>query len=261
VVQSDFGVDRTVNRVGLANSVVDAVPRDVVASRFAFIGVADGTAGTIHVTTVQHAVERAEAGQWPCALCGVFVSVSTQGVEWHMKNVHGTTRHSDAYDAASAAQRALVKWRPNPVAPPAHDNTEGSDISSNGAPHSLSMQLENGKPMPQPLAPTQADGHVGSGGSARRLTARDMASAQLDPGDDVHPQQSIATTCVSAAVATTHTVLPKEGGLCLRHSHKILLATLLPCTQTHRQRLPRDLFAKGASRRLEKVLTPAAAAT
>ena len=107
--------------------------------------------------------------------------MSTQGVEWHMKNVHGTTRHSDAYDAASAAQRALVMWRPNPVAPPGF---HGNDICGRVTKDPIdpsSVQLVNEQP-PQPPAAAQVDS-VGGSAPLRRLVACDMASAQSNPGN------------------------------------------------------------------------------
>lgn len=200
VVQSDYGVERAVDRVTLAKSVVDAVPRDVVAARFAYIGVADGAAGTIMITTVRHAVGRADAGQWPCALCGAFVSVGTQGVEWHMKNVHGTTRHADAYTAAVAAQQALVLWRPGPLASAAGsdagepDSVARATVGDDGT--HLRQPFASQPPSTSAIAPSRTSvgeqSNAALGGNApRRLITRDMTSAQSDPGWHVPSRLSL----------------------------------------------------------------------
>jgi ankyrin repeat protein len=128
VVVSDFGVARSFDRVGLAERVVAAIPQDDTSATFAFLNVADGVAGTIIMTSRARAAAKAEGGLAPCSLCGRFVSVDTMGVEWHMKTVHRITAHAEAYEAAAAAQRAIVQYRSR------EETVHGSDDFVRGGP-------------------------------------------------------------------------------------------------------------------------------
>lgn len=159
---SDFGVRRVFDRRSLAQRVVEALAGPAVATELAFVGVAPGPAGTVLLTTRSRAAARAADGLAPCSRCGRFVSVSTQGVEWHMKNVHGTTVHAQAYEAAEAAQRALIAY-----------GADRHPLQPAAAPSNLAPDLLGVMTPPPPTHLTQP--------SRGRLNRSDMARAQASP--------------------------------------------------------------------------------
>ena len=219
VVTSALGVQRTLTRNALAALVVDAVLpalrdaalyayRDGGESgtvsgaggsgaagaldalggwRVAGVRAAPGSSGWLWLTTREHVAQQAREGRVACTTCGTFVSASTGGMAWHMKNSHGTTSHSDAHSASVAASQAMLLWQS-----PAEIlfGARGGGGSGGG------------------------DRSVGGGGGAR-LQPADMAAAQRSPAalrvalaeGRVKPLEHGMELCRSGDVAALETLV------------------------------------------------------
>ena len=116
VITSEFGVEKTVTRVELAQLIIEAIPtadaqtaRTSPAGCLSFAAVAPGVSGSLLLTPKRHWELKSLVGLVGCARCGRFIKSSNQGLEWHMKAVHGMAGcHSEAHEAVSpASTRAL----------------------------------------------------------------------------------------------------------------------------------------------------------
>ena len=162
MLESDFGVTRRLDRRGIAEHVIAAMPEAAVADQLGFVGVAPGVAGTILLTTKARAQQHAERGLAACARCGKFVSLEKQGMEWHMKSAHGVTVHAKAFEAAESAQRSIVSYH---AGSSPSQRPGGGVTSSAAAPATVAMA-------------TATPGKL-------KLSPSDMAEAQADPATAV----------------------------------------------------------------------------
>jgi ankyrin repeat protein len=153
-VLSDLGTERCLTRRAFAELVLEIVLPEVRRKlntlgpwRLASIRAAPGDSGWLWLTTQEHAVKQANDGRVACATCGTFVSSSTGGMAWHMKNAHQTATHADAHTAAVAASQAMVRWQ----------GRGGADGGAGGAAaaRTSSDQSGGGRLMPADMAAAQ----------------------------------------------------------------------------------------------------------
>lgn len=180
-ITSRLGLQRQVSRLQLAELLVEAISeqpeRDDHAAAVAFIGLAPGgQAGAIILSSLKHATRLAGTGYVPCPHCGRFVSSEGQGVEWHMKQVHGTTEHAEAFAIAASARHALVPYeqkqhRDNLVFSGVGGSSAGG--AANGSSTASSLVVHGSG---------AAAATPGSSGATNKLQRySDMAMAQADP--------------------------------------------------------------------------------
>ena len=101
-----FGGVQTVVKQGFQSTLIIHVACNVmlVIGRWQVAGVRvmPGSSGWLLLTTREYFAKQAREGRVSCPTCGMFVSRSTGGMAWHMKNSHGTESHADAHIAALA---------------------------------------------------------------------------------------------------------------------------------------------------------------
>ena len=97
LLQSRFGLLRSVSKAALATLIADALPPLGAAGlRLASLRVVDGASGRIVATTAARRAQMAAAGRVACERCGRHVLSHTGGLEWHLKAAHGVTAHTEA---------------------------------------------------------------------------------------------------------------------------------------------------------------------
>eukprot|EP00516_Mucochytrium_quahogii_P006679 CAMPEP_0203756486 /NCGR_PEP_ID=MMETSP0098-20131031/9765_1 /ASSEMBLY_ACC=CAM_ASM_000208 /TAXON_ID=96639 /ORGANISM=" , Strain NY0313808BC1" /LENGTH=712 /DNA_ID=CAMNT_0050648391 /DNA_START=112 /DNA_END=2247 /DNA_ORIENTATION=- len=107
---SDYGLEKSYTRLKISQDIVDSFPSNHDLS-FACV-LQDGK---IYLTSKAYAQQKYDQGFAMCAMCGKFVRAANGGLEWHMKNVHHVSSHSEAYVAVLKSSDAMIKRMEDPV--------------------------------------------------------------------------------------------------------------------------------------------------
>lgn len=131
-VVSAYGRQSVLSLRELARFIVEALTEEreqhnIMGELLSRVQLGPGDSGTILLTTTDCLLARAQVGSVPCPVCNRFVRVATQGLEWHLKMVHGVHDHRTAAYQAAAASRLAIVPVVSKAGSRAHDGTEASE--------------------------------------------------------------------------------------------------------------------------------------